>query len=162
MRNGIDRGLATFIWLLALAAGLVVSGCGTSVVHPEAEISTTDASVYFIRKKYPPYLYSVSLSANGTRTATLANNDYVIVRLPLGLNTIEADVFDGDDLKFDLPVTSDPMYVLMTSDGYETGTSYISHSPVFFISGIKWNLKGYAISKEEAQRVVAEFGKELK
>ena len=53
--------------------------------------------------------------------ATLANNDYVIVRLPLGLNTIEADVFDGDDL----------------------------------------NLKGYAISKEEAQRVVAEFGKEL-
>jgi hypothetical protein len=162
MRNGIDRGLAASFWRLVLASGLVVSGCGTSVVHPEAEMSTTDASVYFIRKNYPPYLYSVSLRANGTRAATLANNDYVIVRVPLGLNKIEVDIFDGDDLKFDLPVTSDPMYVLMTSDGYKEGTSYLSTSPVFFISGIKWNLKGYPISKEEAQRVVAEFGKELK
>jgi hypothetical protein len=96
-----------------------------------AEASGTDARVYFIRKKYPPYIHAVPLSVNGTLLATLANDDYVAVTVPLGVNAVLVDAFDGEDLKFDLPVTSDPMYVLLTTDGYKMGIPYINTNPAF-------------------------------
>jgi hypothetical protein len=163
MRSTVARGSAALIVFLAIPLAAALSGCGsTKVMQPLAEASSTDARVYFIRKKYPPYIHAVRVSVNGTLLATLANDDYVAVPVPLGVNAVFVDAFDGDDLKFDLPVTTDPMYVLLTSDGYKTGTPYINADPVFAIALMDFNLKGYAITREEAQRLVAGFGKELK
>ena len=81
-------------------------------------------------------------------------------RVPLGVNTVAVDVFDGEDLKFDLPVTTDPMYVLLIADGYQRGIDFISTTPYILVS-VDFNLKGYGITREEAERLVAGFGKTL-
>lgn len=162
MRDTVAPCSRALIVLLAISSALALSGCGsTKVVQPTSEASSTEARVYFIRKKYPPYIHAVRLSVNGTLLANLSNDDYVAVRVPLGVNAVSVDVFDGKDLKFDLPVTSDPTYVLLTADGYQTGTPYIATNPVFVTVSVDFNLKGYPISREEAERLVAGFGKAL-
>jgi hypothetical protein len=162
MQDRVARGSVAFLCLLTIAS-IALSGCGsTKVVQQPGARSSEEALVYFIRKKYPPYIHAVRLSVNGTVLATIANNDYVAVRVPLGVNAVAVDVLDGEDMKFEMPITSDPMYVLLTADGYEQGPTYINHNPVFVIVSIDFNLKAYPISKSEAERIVTGFGKALK
>lgn len=73
---------------------------------------------------------------------------------------------DGKDFEFDLPVTSDPMYVLVTNDGYDSaGTTIVQTSAVVtptVLVDINWRFRFSPISRAEAQRLVEEFGREWK
>lgn len=168
MQSRSARSSTVLVSLLAIASALTLPGCGgTRVVQEQAEPSSTDARVYFIRKKFPPYLYTVSLKANGVLLASIRNDDYVVVKVPLGMNKIEFDApLDGKDFEFELPVTSDPMYVLVTNDGYDSGgTTIIQTSAVVtptVLVDINWRFRFSPISRAEAQRVVEELGREWK
>ena len=76
-----------------MSLAILLAACGSSKVFETASAPGGDtALVYFIRDSYPPYIYAVRLLVNGKQLATIANNDYVAVNVPVGNNSFTIDL----------------------------------------------------------------------
>jgi hypothetical protein len=139
---------------------LTLCGCGaTQAVRPATPAGGDQALVYLIRKKYPPYVHQLRLSSDGAPLATLKNNDYVAVNLPVGKNKILADVTDGLDFTFAVDVERpEVMYIVLTGEVEGTGVT-TEHNAVNV--HLLTTLRSFRVTKAEAESIVAGFGKAL-
>jgi hypothetical protein len=116
--------------------------------------------VYFIRKSYPPYIHEVRLIANGNMLATISDDDFVAVNLPVGNNSIQVDVTDGKPLHFNMPVERpDRMYVVLTGDVTKVGQAITGYNQ--FTVYLQWSLRATPVSRAEAEATVSQFGRRL-
>jgi hypothetical protein len=139
---------------------LMLASCGTTkAVRAPTQPTASEALVYFVRYKYPPYVHQIRMSSNGSPVATLKNSDYVAVNLPVGENSITLDVTDGTDFTFDLRVEKpEVMYVVLTG---EVETKGVSTGYRAVTVHLQTNLHAYRVAREEAESIVAGFGKQL-
>lgn len=147
---------------LAVLLSLLVGGCSTTqVLQPVTEPTNEKALVYFIRKSYPPYVRELRVNLNNTVVATIANNDYVAVNVPVGENEVLLEVNDGKTLSFEMPIEEPGrIYVVLTGEVRKTGSAVTGYRE--FTVYLNWNLRAYAVNRSEAELLVAEFGKVLK
>jgi hypothetical protein len=146
--------------VLALFLSIFTSGCSTTQVMQKATAPTEDkALVYFMRKSYPPYLRELRISVNGTVVATVANNDFVAVDVPVGENKIDLDINNSHPLNFRLPIARpERMYLMVTGDVTKTGTTQTGAGVSVQLS---WNHRAIPLSRVEAESLASEFGKPL-
>jgi hypothetical protein len=146
---------------LSLLLALLTAGCSTTqVMRPAVAPTEGKALVHFIRKSYPPYVRELRLYVNGDLLATIANNDFVAVNVPVGKNAVLLEANDGKPLSFELSVDKpEHLYVILTGDVRKTGTEISGLGKITVY--LRWSLRAYAISRAEAVSVVAEFGKQL-
>lgn len=151
-----------FAIFLGIACVAALSACGSTKVLQDVSPPGGDrALVYFIRKSYPPYIYPVHLNVNGKALATISNNDFVAVNVPIGKNNVLVDVTDGKPLSFELPVErADIMYVVLTGDVSKTGQAVTGYNE--FTVYLDWSLWAYPVSQSEAEAIVRKFGRPLR
>ncbi len=153
--------LASVLFLaLPLACVLALSGCGTTrVLQPVSAAGGDNALVYFIRKDYPPYIYAVRLIVNGSTLATLSNNDFVAVNVPVGRNSILVDVTDGKKLEFDLQVEeANTRYIVLTGEVTNEGQKVDYEGVTVFLN---WKLWAYPVERSEAEAITTEFRRRI-
>lgn len=153
----LDRRIACVLVLLASILG---AGCSTTkALHAPSAPGDGQALVYFIRKAYPPHLFEASLAVNGKPMATIANNDFVAINVPVGSNTISIDVTQGKPFSFTMPVAgAEKSYVVLTGNVKSAGQAvgYLQTTLYF-----DWHLRAYPVSEAEARAIVGAFGKRL-
>lgn len=102
----------------------------------------------------------VRIVANGKALATVANNDFIAVNLPVGANSIWLDVTDGKPLSFEMNIDREAkFYVAFTGGVTKTGQAMTSYNE--FTVYLQWHLRAYPVNKSEAQVIVEGFGKRL-
>jgi hypothetical protein len=153
----MDRRIACLLLLLASVVG---AGCSTTkALHTPSAPTEGQALVYFIRKAYPPTLFEGTLAVNGKPMATIANNDFVAINVPVGSNTISIDVFQGKPFSFTMPVArAEKSYVVLTGNVTSAGQAVGYLQTTFYFN---WHLRAYPVSEAEAQAIVGAFGKRL-
>ncbi|MCJ8320193.1 MAG: hypothetical protein MJK12_11210 [Colwellia sp.] len=146
---------------LVLVSLSLVTGCSTTkVLHAVTPPSDGVAQVYFIRNSYPPYFREINLFANSIKLATISNNDYVAVNIPVGDNSIFIKANDGKDITFDLPIEkAEKYYVVLTGDVTKTGSDFNSYNGLTVY--LQWNLNAYPVSEVEAGKIIQNFGGKL-
>lgn len=146
---------------LALFLALLAAGCSTTqVMQPAAAPTEGTALVHFIRKSYPPYVRELRLYVNGALLATMANNDFVAVNVPIGKNAVLLEANGGKPLSFEMSVDKpEHIYVVLTGDVRKTGATVTGYREITV--NLMWSLRAYAVSKTEAASLVAAFGKRL-
>jgi hypothetical protein len=147
--------------LAIYAVLLMTTSCGTTqAVRTATNPTENEALVYFIRDKYPPYIHPLRISSNGNPIATLKNNDYVAVNLPIGVNKILADVTDGHDFTFDLTINKpEVIYFVLTGSVRKTGMEIKGN---YINIELETNLHNYQVTKSDAELIVSGFGKQIK
>jgi hypothetical protein len=145
----------------SMSLAILLVACGSTKVFETASPPGGDkALVYFIRHSYPPYIHAVRLVVNGKELATISNNDYVAVNVPVGKNAVLVDVTDGKPLSFDMPVDrAEKIYVVLTGDVTKSGQSAIRNNT--FTIDLSWNLRAFPVARAEAETIVSEFGRKL-
>jgi hypothetical protein len=123
MRRLFFQSSTHILGLLGLVCLVTLNGCGSTKLLQHVSAPGGDkALVYFIRKSYPPYVYALRLNVNGVTLATISNNDFVAVNVPVGKNSVLVDVTDGKPLSFEMSVEkADTRYVVLTGDVSKTG-----------------------------------------
>ncbi|MDM0032051.1 hypothetical protein QTI33_07835 [Variovorax sp. J22P271] len=151
--------LASRVGLLLLT--LILTSCSTTrTLQPTSAPGDGKALVYFIRKSYPPYVRELRLNVNGNLVATISNNDFVAVNVPVGRNTILLEVNDGKPFSFQMPIDrAEPKYVILTGDVKKVGQAMTGYRE--FTVYLNWILRANPVSRSEAESAVAEFGKRL-
>ena len=144
-----------------MSLAILLAACGSTEVFETASAPSGDtALVYFIRESYPPYIHAVRLLVNGKQLATIANNDYVAVNVPVGKNAVLVDVTDGKPLSFDMPIDrAEKVYVVLTGDVTKVGQSAIRNNS--FTIDLNWNLRAFPVTRTEAEAIVSKFGRKL-
>lgn len=166
MKNTNTHSINKFcIWRtisLLLLTFMVMSCVSTKVIDQPAAPSDAKAFVYFIRENYPPYLCEVRLDVNGKQMATIVNNDFVAVNLPIGSCQIQltpAGVV-GPPYSFKLKVERpEKMYVLLTSDATRNGARLTGYREITISS--QYVHRSFLISESEATKIITAFGKHM-
>jgi len=158
MKNS-KRGTLARIAVAACALATIVGCATTQVVQPAQPPGDGKARVYFIREKYPPYVHEARLVINGTLAATVANNDFVVVNVPVGPASVDVKVTDGKPFSYDMPVNAaEDIYVVLTGSVRKTGQG-IQYNKI--VIDLQWSLAAYRIDRAEAESIVKGFGKHL-
>lgn len=149
------------VFVLLLSGLSLLYGCATTQSFQNVvEAGSGLSKVYFIRKHYPPTLLEASIIVNDSKLATLADNDYVAVNLPIGKNNVLIEATSGKPFKFVLNVeNAERLYVLLTGDVYQTGSTYNYGSMTI---NMQWQLNAINLDQEKAKSLVKEFGKDLR
>ena len=140
---------------------VLVAGCAsTSVIQAVPTNTEGMAKVYFIRQKLEPVIREYRLLVRDQHVATLADNDVVAVYVPIGENRIQLDIDKEWPFAFDLPVkSSQTLYIVLSGESRFGGASSTGFRT--FDVKIALNRRTAAISREEAERLVASMGKKL-
>jgi hypothetical protein len=149
---------------LFLSISILLAGCATTqTLVPVEKASNTKALVYFLRKSYPPYIRELRVVIDGVTTATIANNDYVAVNVPVGKSDVILEATDGKNLAFELSVEKPgTLYFLLTGEVAKTGQDISSIYPVVSTTVyLEWRLWATPISRDKAKLIANEFGKQL-
>ena len=146
---------------LSLVYAFILTACAsTSVLQPVPASTEGLAKVYFIRQKLEPVIREYRLLVRDQHVASLADNDYVAVYVPVGDNRIQLDIDKEWPFSFDLPVkSSEPLYVVVSGE-----SSFAGASPAGFRSfdiSIALKRRVATVSRAEAERILSALGKKL-
>lgn len=138
--------------LLVGAPVMAILGCAsTSVIAPARVASQSEAVFYVIRKDYPPTAWSGDLVVNGAVVATMKDDTYVKVNVPVGRSSI--------GLKFApmLGFSNEPFYI----DVHPNQTRYLlftgdvrlaDHKPPYLI--LRWSLHAQELAAAAANPIM--------
>jgi hypothetical protein len=159
-KPSFSRSLFNRHTLLPLLSLCMLIGCAsTKVLFPPSPPGNGLALVYFIRIKYPPYAFRTDVWVHGRLKASIANNDFAAVNVPVGTTPISLATTGGPRFEFDMDIDRpDTMYVVVTGD--------ITHS--FGGMGYKsirikshWHLQAHQVSKSDAEAMLNSVNKTL-
>ena len=92
--------------------------------------------------------------------ATLADNDYVAVYVPIGDSQIQLDIDREWPFSFTLPVkSSEPLYVIVSGESDFAGATSTGYRT--FDVNIALKRRVSAVSRPEAEKVLSLIGKRL-
>ena len=147
--------------LLALVFALLVSACAsTKVLQPTPSSTAGLAKVYFIRQKLEPVIREYRLVLNASHVASIADNDYVAVFVPIGENQVQFDIGTEWPFSFTLPVkSSETQYVVLSGESTFAGAQSTGYRT--FTANIALNRRVAPVSRTEAERLLGSIGKRL-
>jgi|KBSMisStaDraftv2_1062788.scaffolds.fasta_scaffold539831_1 hypothetical protein len=102
--------------LLMVAAALVVGCATTKAFTPPQLPGDGRALVYFIRDGYGDGNGEAKVAINNVQVATLANDDFVAVNVPIGINYIEVALRNKKPFDFTLHIDgAEKIYISLKS-----------------------------------------------
>ncbi|RYF65386.1 MAG: hypothetical protein EOO39_24950 [Cytophagaceae bacterium] len=134
---------------------VVLSGCAsTSIVAPARTPSADEAVFYVIRKHYPPTAWSGDLTVNGKTAATIKDDTYVKVNVPVGKASIALKFppmlgFSNEPFSLDVS-PNETRYILLSGDVAYAGMTY---NAIKF----KWSLNVLELNGDAAKKIISEL-----
>ncbi len=140
--------------LVAAWLALGAAACGTTrVLVPPRGPDEATAVVYLIRKSFPPYVWGCEVAIDGRPVASIANNDFVAVDVPIGRHHVMVDVTQGPDFPFDLEVEPNETHYVVLTGAVLPGHDQSSAGPSTYV--LEWQRRAYAVTAEEGQALLA-------
>ena len=157
------RAHARLAFRLASFAMLsLVLGCATTRTFKPAESpGRGSALVYFIRDHFPPLQREAQLYVNGNQVATMADDDFVAVNLPLGENTILLTINGDKPITFTLPVTREETSYVALSGDVTWALGGPAPNPGWITIDLTRHLYAKVLSKAEADATAAKIHRKL-
>jgi hypothetical protein len=151
--------------LVSLAASILMAGCATTNnFHPPEPPGHGKALVYFIRDHFPPLKREAQLSINGEQVATIADDDFVAVNVPLGQNAILLTINGDKPFSFTLPVNREETMYLALSGNVSWALGDPSKAPHCWncvVIDLTRHIYAKRLSKDEVTGIEARIHKKI-
>ncbi len=97
---------------------------------------------------------------DGVTLATVAEQDFVAVNLPVGSPRVKIEESDGKPLSFQLPVPNvERMHLVLTGDVKRTGMEMTGHKELTVY--MNWNLHACRLDQAKAEKPGGALGQDL-
>ena len=136
---------------------VLLSGCAsTSTIAPVRMASSQEAVFYVIRKQYPPTAWTGELTANDTVAASVKDNSYVKINVPVGRAAVAlkfAPLLGLSNAPFFVDVNpNETRYMLLTGDVSYAGMDFQG-------AKYKWSLNAVELNANAAQKIIEAMDK---
>jgi len=158
----LSRRFGAAMRLVSLSMLFLTGGCATTTTFRSPESpGNGQALVYFIRDHFPPLQREAQLYVNGVQVATMADDDFVAVNVPLGQNAILLTINGDKPFAFTMPVEHENTTYIAFSGDVTWALGGPTPDPRFYTIDLTRRIYAKRLSKDEAEAVAAKFHKRL-